>query len=312
MAAITSPSVAWDVVVIGGLNTDYLVRGPRLPGPGLSVNGDSFLAAPGGKGGNTAVAAARLGARTAIVGRVGDDERGRALVAGLTAEGIETMHVVVDARVPTGAALIQVDASGETQVLAALGANLRMTDQELHAAADTIRSARVVVMQLEVPAACVAAATKLAHDAGARIVLDPAPPASLSDDLLARVDVLRANAHEVEALTGVRGGSLKGARDGAMALLTRGVKTAIVEAPGGNLVVWPSGDAWLPQVPVTRVDQTGAGDAFCGALAAALAEGQPLTDAAAFGSAAAALATTALGAQTALPRREALEAWRSG
>jgi ribokinase len=122
------PVVEWDVVVIGGINTDYLVRGRALPGPGVSMNADTFLKAPGGKGNNAAVAAARLGARTALIGCVGHDARGRALIDGLTREGVHAVHVAVaHDGAPTGAAVIQVDHSGQKQILAALGGNLGLT-----------------------------------------------------------------------------------------------------------------------------------------------------------------------------------------
>jgi len=309
VSKLMEPLVEWDVVVIGGINSDYLIRGRRLPGPSMSLDGEQFLEAPGGKAGNAAVAAARLGARSAIVGCVGPDERGRLLVDGLTAEGVHVVRVSFEAHAPTGAAVIQVDGSGQKQILAALGANLQLTTRDVEAAADLIRSSRVLVAQLEVPVECVAAAIRIASDAGVRVVLDPAPPRTLPDDLIPRTDVMRANASEVEALTGVRITDRASAREGARALLARGTGAAIVEAPGGNLLVGESGEEWIPELHADRVDATGAGDAFAGGLAVALSEGQSLPDAARFASGVAALATTALGAQTALPRREALQAF---
>jgi ribokinase len=268
------PVVEWDVVVIGGINTDYLIRGRPLPGPGMSLSGGTFLEAPGGKGANAAVAAARLGARTAILGRVGHDSRGGVLLDRLTADGVHSVHVNLDRDAPTGAAVIQVAHTGQKQILAALGANLRMTAADVDGAADTIRASRVLVAQLEVPVECVSAAIRIAADAGVRVVFDPAPPVSLPDDLLARVDVIRANKTEVEALTGVRIVDQRSARDGARALAARGCRAAIVEADRGNLLVWESGEQWIPELAVERVDATGAGDAFTGGLAVALAERQ--------------------------------------
>jgi ribokinase len=303
------PVVEWDVVVVGGINTDYLIRGRELPGPGMSLNGSAFLEAPGGKGANAAVAAARLGARTAIVGRVGRDIRGRALLGHVTGAGVHSVHVSLDDDAPTGAAVIQVDEQGQKQILAALGANLLLTVADVEAAAETIRASRVLVAQLEVPVECVSATVRIAAGAQVRIVFDPAPPVPLPDDLLARVDVIRANRTEVEALTGVRVVDLPSARKGARALLARGCRAAIVEAGKGNLLVCESGEKWIPELAVERVDATGAGDAFAGGLAVALAERQRLLDAARFASGVAALATTALGAQTALPQRRELDAF---
>jgi ribokinase len=303
------PILEWDVVVLGGINTDYLIRGPQLPGPGTSLGGEMFLEAPGGKGANVAVAAARLGVRTAIIGRVGDDERGRALIDGLTREGVHAVHVGMDDTAPTGAAVIQVDRNGQKQILAALGANLRLTPAHVEAATETIRASRVVVMQLEVPLECVEMAARIASDSRVRIVFDPAPPRPLSDELLTRIEVLRANAAEIEALTGVHVSDRQSAGAGARALLARGVSAAIVAAGQGNLLVWKSGEEWIPEMPALRVDTTGAGDAFAAGLAVALADGQPLPDAARFASGVAALKTTALGAQTALPRRRDLQTY---
>jgi hypothetical protein len=164
--------VEWDVVVVGGINSDYLVRGRELPAPGSSLDGDVFLAAPGGKGANAAVAASRLGARTAIIGRVGHDERGRALLDSLVEEGVHATRVDIDDEAVTGAAVIQVDESGQKQILAALGANLRLGVEHIEAAAGLIRASRVLLMQLEVPTECVAAAARIARDARVRIVLD--------------------------------------------------------------------------------------------------------------------------------------------
>jgi ribokinase len=299
----------WDVVVLGGINTDFLVQGPQLPGPGTSLDGFEFLSACGGKGANAAVAAARLGARTAIIGRVGDDERGRTLLACLVDEGVYAGRVSVDTEASTGAAVIQVDQSGQKQILAALGANLRLTVEDIRAAVGLIQATRVLLMQLEVPVECVVAAAQLAHEAGVRIVLDPAPPRTLPEHLIATVDVIRGNAAEIEALTGVHVPDRSSARAAAHAILTRGLEAVIIGVGQGNLVVWRDGEEWLPKLPTEQVDTTGAGDALSATLAVALTERRSFTDAGRFASAAAALATTALGAQTALPRRAALEAY---
>jgi ribokinase len=302
-------AAAWDVVVIGGLNTDFLVRGHVLPRSGASLDGDVFFSGPGGKGGNAAVAAARFGARTAIVGRVGGDERGRALIAALLDEGVHAARVGIDQSTPSGAAVVQVDHTGRKQILAALGANLRLRVEDVEAAGDAIRSSRVLLMQLEVPVECVAAAARLARSAGLQVLLDPAPPRSLTEDLLALCNVVRGNAGEIEALTRVHVRDRATARDAAHALIARGVGAVVVSAGDGNLLVQRDEEQWLPEIPVKAVDATGAGDAFSGTLAAALADGRSLVEASRLASGAAALATTALGAQTALPRRRTLEAF---
>src|SRR5687767_10104307 len=157
-----------DVVVLSGINRDFVVRGARLPSRG-SLEGDVFFDSPGGKGGNAAVAAVRLGAEAAIIGRVGADERGRAVIASLAKEGVDVQHVSIDADTPTGATVIHVDKAGNKQVLAALGANQQMTPADVHAGAATIRSGRILLVQLEVPVDCVVAAAHLARAAGVRI-----------------------------------------------------------------------------------------------------------------------------------------------
>jgi ribokinase len=301
----TERSGGYDVVVVGGANMDYLARGPELPKPGGTVQGDEFQEAPGGKGANQAVAAARLGARVAFVGRVGGDARGDAVVERIVAEGVDTRFVIRDAGAPTGVAVIQVDRRGEKQILTAPGANRRLGVGDVEAAAAVIRATRVLLAQLEPPLDTVMEAARLARDVGARVVLDPAPPTELPDELLRSVDVIRPNAGEAEVLTKVRVRDRASARKAAGALIARGVAVAVVQAgPEGNLMMWRDGECWLPLIPVESVDATGAGDAFAAALAVALAEGRALPEAGRIASAAAALTTMKLGAQAALPRRD--------
>ncbi|MEO8185320.1 MAG: ribokinase [Deltaproteobacteria bacterium] len=295
---------ALDVVVIGGANTDFLVRGQVLPKPGATVEGDVFQEAPGGKGANQAVAAARLGARVAFLGRVGSDARGRALLEQLRAEGVDVQAVSVDPAAPTGVALVMVDARGEKQILTAPGANHRLSADEILEASKLVARAKVVLLQLELSPAATDAAVHLARAAGARVVLDPAPPRALMEELLRDVHVMRANATEAEVLTGLPITDRSSARAAAENLLRRGVGAAIVGAPGGNWLASPEGGLWLPHLSVHPVDATGAGDAFAAALSVCLARGEELRVATRFASAAAALKTTKLGAQAGLPTNE--------
>ncbi len=297
----------YDVVVVGKANIDYLVRGPRLPGPGQSVNGDAFQEAAGGKGANQAVAAARLGARVALVARVGRDSRGDVVLARLHDENVDTRFVTRDPREPTGVALCQVGASGEKQILSASGANARLTAALVREAAPALTSARVVLCQLGVPLEAVEEAVRIARSVRVLVMLDPGPPAPLPNGLLAQLDVIRPNASEAQILTGIRVRDRNGAREAARDLLRRGVKTAVVQAgDDGDMALWRDRELWLPRFEVKRVDATGAGDAFASALAVCLAQGKPLEEAGPFASAAAALATTHLGAQASLPMREAV------
>ena len=297
----------YDVVVVGKANIDYLVRGPRLPGPGQSVNGDAFQEAVGGKGANQAVAAARLGARVALVARVGRDSRGDVVLARLHDEGVDTRFVTRDPEEPTGVALCQVGASGEKQILSASGANARLTAALVREAAPALTSARVVLCQLGVPLEAVEEAVRIARSVRVLVMLDPGPPAPLPNGLLAQLDVIRPNASEAQILTGIRVRDRNGAREAARDLLRRGVKTAVVQAgDDGDMALSRDRELWLPRFDVKRVDATGAGDAFASALAVCLAQGKPLEEAGPFASAAAALATTHLGAQASLPMREAV------
>jgi ribokinase len=299
----------WDIVVVGGVNTDYLVRGAQLPGPGQTLDGHTFIQGLGGKGANQAVAAARLGARVAFVARVGADARGEEVLEQLRAEGVDVGSVFREPQQPTGAAVIMVNEAGQKQIFAAPGANRRLSPDDIGAAANVIAAANVVLAQLEVPVDTVAAAFQLARRGGAKTVLDPAPPRALPEDVLRLVDVVKPNAHEAEWLTGVVVRHQASAREAARQLLARGAAAVAIESGSeGNLLVWREGEVWLPRIPVASVDATGAGDAFAAALAVTLSEGRTLEEAGRFANAAAALATTAVGAQAGLPRRDALEA----
>ncbi|WP_375756190.1 ribokinase [Corallococcus exercitus] len=292
------------IVVVGGVATDYLVRGKSFPELGGSAEGDVFQEALGGKGANGAVAAVRLGAEAALVARVGMDRRGLEQLARLTQEGVSVDSVVSDPEPPSGAVLVMVDGSGRKQTFFAPGANHRLTLRDVLRSAERIAAADVLLVQLEVPLDAVQAAVRLARAAGVRVVLDPAPAVPLPEVLLEDVHVIRPNAREARTLTGITVHDRASARRAARNLLLRGVGAAIIAAPGGSLLVSREEEAWLPELPVDTVDTTGAGDAFAAALSVALAEAQPLLTAARFAHAAAAIATTRLGAQAGLPYRD--------
>ena len=310
---MTTTSGTWDVIVIGGLNTDYVGRGAGLPRPGETLNGDTFHQTAGGKGANQAVAVARLGGRVALVGAIGADERGDELLKRLRGEGVDVRSVRKLEGVPTGAALIHVDDRGEKQILAVLGANCRPTPADVTEACEALGPARVLLTQFELPLESVIAALRWGRARGARTVLDPAPAVPVSDDVLALVDVLKPNATEAEVLTGITVTDRASAKRAADALLSRGAGTVAIQAGDeGNLVVWSGGEQFLPRVPVKSVDATGAGDAFAGALATCLARGLSIAEAGRFANAAAAHATTRLGAQEGLPTEEELRRLMQG
>jgi ribokinase len=296
-----------DIVVVGGINTDFLVQGPRLPVPGDNVQGHLFLESLGGKGAIGAVGAARLGARVALIGRVGMDARGLSLLEQLSDEGLDIGGVARDPSSLTGVVLEMVDEAGAKQTLAAPGANRSMRVSDVMQAEERISAASVLLIDLEVPLEVVSAAIHHARAAGTHVVLDPAPAMSLSEDLLEAVHVIRPNAQEAEALTGVEVCDRDSARQAAENLLRRGVGGVVVASPDGSLVVSSEGELWLPDLDVERADTTGAGDAFCAALSVALAEGKSLAQAARFAHEASALATMRLGALGGLPTREQVE-----
>lgn len=309
----------FDVIVIGGLNTDFTARGATLPRPGETKDGEAFLIGPGGKGANQAVAIARLGARVALIGAVGDDDRGRELVKIVRDEGVNVEHVRSVERVSSGAAVIHVDQRGQKQIFAVPGANHSLTVADVRDALAAITDrapvsqgfspATVVLAQLEVPLECVEAALRWAREIGAKTILDPAPAIPLADNLLAIVDVLKPNGAEAGVLTGARVEDRQSARAAARKLMVRGVgAVAIAAGDEGNLLVVSDGEHWMPRIKVDAVDATGAGDAFAGALATYLARGRSLVESAAFANAAAALETTKLGAQAGLPREEEIQA----
>ena len=301
----------FDVIVIGGLNTDFVAKGRSLPRPGETKDGETFLIGPGGKGANQAVAIARLGARVALIGAVGDDDRGRALVEIVRAEGVNVEHIRRIDTAPSGAAVIHVDERAQKQIFAVPGANHSLTVAHVRDALAALASVgrdfsrAIVLAQLEVPLECVETAFRWARENGATTVLDPAPAVPLSDTLLGMVDVLKPNGAEAGVLTGARVEDRQSARAAARKLLARGVgAVAIAAGDEGNLIVTVAGEHWMPRIKVNAVDATGAGDAFAGTLATYLARGRTLVEAASFANAAAALKTTKVGAQAGLPREE--------
>ncbi|HEV3464342.1 MAG TPA: ribokinase [Actinomycetota bacterium] len=294
---MSGQAVAPEVVVVGSLNLDLVVRVPRLPGPGETVAGDDVFRNPGGKGANQAVAAARLGRRVAMVGRVGDDDAGRQLLASLEAASVDTAQVRALPGVPSGTALITVSEDGENQIVLSPGANARLTPGDVAAAGAALEAAAVTLLQLEVPLEAVAAAAKAA---AGMVVLTPAPVQPLPDGLLDQVDVLVPNRVELAQLTGQ---PVPETVASAVALAGRLAARAVVVTLGadGALVVEDGQASHVPAVPVKAVDTTAAGDAFCGGLADALAAGATLQDAARMAVRVAAAACLRPGAQASLP-----------
>jgi ribokinase len=297
------------IVVIGSSNTDMVLKVPRVPAAGETILGRSFSIAAGGKGANQAVAAARAGRNVHFISCVGDDDNGRRAVEGYCQDGIDVSAVAVSPDTPTGVALIFVGDDGENSIGVASGANAELTPDHIQAARDTIESAAIVLMQLEVPLETVKAATAIAKNAGVPVMLDPAPALPLSDDLLANVSFLTPDETEAELLTGTRIEDEATAATVAEQLVARGVQTVLLtRGARGVLAATREAIRNYPAFEVEAVDGTAAGDTFNGALAVALSQGRDLQTAIRFASAAAAISVTRLGAQPSIPRRDEIEA----
>jgi len=287
------------VTVLGSLNMDISVTVPRLPGPGATVLGSAARFSPGGKGANQAVAAARLGADVRMAGCVGDDDFGRQLLAALHAEGIDTGAVRTVRRVPTGLAMIAVDADGENLITVAPGANHQVGPAEVAAAGAHERD--ILVISAEIPAPAIAQALTQAGPA----IFNLAPaPGNAKTLVTGTVDWLVVNESEAAAVLGRPVSGLAAAAVAAADLITRGPRHAVVTAGahGAALAHAEHGPATVEGFRVRPVDTTGAGDTFVGALAVALAAGVPALEAVTAAAAAGAAAVTRHGAQTAMPR----------
>jgi ribokinase len=296
----------YDLLVVGSANADLVVGVERRPAAGETVLGSDLAVHPGGKGANQAVAAARLGARTALLARVGDDAYGRLLLDTQRAAGVDTVGVLVGGA-PTGVALITVDPSGDNSIVVAPGANARLAPGDVRAAACLLQASRVVSAQLEIPLETVEEIVRNLPDGG-RFVLNPSPPRPLPRAVLDACDPLIVNEHEARVILGAS------ATDGtpeewARLLLARGPRSVVVTlGAGGALAADAQGVTRVPSVPVRAVDTTGAGDAFTAALAWRLGAGASLREAAAYAARVGAAAVTRRGAQESFPTAEEVAA----
>lgn len=285
-------------MVLGSVNHDLTVVAARHPQPGETILGEARHSGPGGKGANQAVAAARLGSHVALIGRVGDDPHGHELLGVLADEGVDTSAVFVDEDAATGLAVIIVETGGENSIIVIPGANGRVDRGQITEHGRRFEEAAVVLAQLEIPVEAVESAAAIVRG---RFCLNPAPARDLSDELLADVDVLIPNRGELARLAGEDEPELIDEVID-LARMIKGPEAVVVTLGSDGALVVEDGEAThFPAPEVETVDTTGAGDAFCGAVAHALAQGLPLVEAARMGVAAGAIATTRTGAQSALP-----------
>jgi len=297
-----------DIVVVGSSNTDFIIRLKRLPKTGETVLGGEFMTAAGGKGANQAVAAARAGGAVCFIARLGQDPLGDQAIAGFVREGIDVNHVRRDRHSASGAALIFVSQMGDNSIAVAGGANNRLSPADVRKARAVLAQAKVVLMQLETPLEAIEAAARVAASKGAVVVLNPAPARSLPNGILQHLSILTPNESEAELLTGIRLDSFAARERAAWKLLRRGVPTVVLTmGKKGALIATENGVGRIPGFQVKPIDTTGAGDVFNGALAVALTEGRPLSQAVRFANAAAAISVTCRGAQPSAPTRRTIE-----
>jgi len=296
------------VIVIGSVSADLTTFSRRLPARGETILGDDFTLVLGGKGANQAVAAARAGAPTSFVGCVGDDVFRSMIVDALRADDIDLAHLKTVPG-PSGIAHIRVDASAQNDIVVVPLANAALDEQQVDAALTALApTAGVLLTQLETPLPLTAFIVRRARELGIRTVLDPAPAADLSDAVWAHVDIVTPNETEAAVLTGVDVVDAATAERAGRWFLDRGVQTAVITmAEQGSYVVDADGVALIAPIPAEAIDTTAAGDAYAGALGAALATGAPLAEAVRRASAAGSIAVTRRGASPSLPTRDEID-----
>ncbi|MCR4921496.1 MAG: ribokinase [Bacteroidaceae bacterium] len=298
------------IVVIGSSNTDMVIRVKHLPAPGETIIGHDFMTNQGGKGANQAVAVSRLGGRVAFVARVGDDGFGRQAIELLRQEGIDTTYVRTTEGVATGVALIPVDDKGENSIIVASGANALLSEDDIEAARPLIAQASTVLMQLETPIATLLAAARIAREAGARVVLNPAPfpPEPLPAELLQCLDLITPNETEASMMSGIQVTDEASALRAIQAIQAQGVRQVVVTAGSKGAYIEEGGQLrCIPSRKVQAVDTTAAGDTFNGALCVALSEGLAFPEAIRFANCAASISVTRLGAWRSIPRRDEID-----
>lgn len=292
------------ICVVGSVNMDLVFRTPRMPAVGETLHGHEFRQIPGGKGANQAVAAARQGADVRFIGAVGDDGFGDFSQQSLSADGISLTHLSRIPGVATGVAGILVEDNGSNSIVLAAGANASLTPAHIDAAAADIRSAQILLCQLETPLNTVTQAIATARAAGVKVILNPAPAQDLSPELLAQVDYLILNETEAGQLSGIAVTDNASAQAASEKLMAMGVGQVLLTMGGhGALITQPGHSQFIPAIRVDVVDTTAAGDTFVGAFAVGIANGLSLLEASQEAQYTAALTVTKLGAQTSIPQR---------
>ncbi|KZL27807.1 ribokinase [Pseudovibrio sp. WM33] len=299
------------IVIVGSINVDITTRSDRLPQPGETLHGHSYAINLGGKGCNQAVAASKLGGEAKLVGRIGKDGFGDIAAQHLKDMGVSTEHVHLDENHGTGIAVIGVDANSENSITVIGGANLAVDESDLKRTSDVLESAKIMLMQLEIPVATCLSAAKKVRASGGKVIFDPAPAPvdGLPEGFLQNVDVVTPNETETEILTGFRPSNAAEAAHAANLLREQGVAAAVVKL-GARGVYFKDDESegFVEPFKVNAIDTVAAGDCFNGGLAYALDSGKSLAEAVRFAAACGALSTTKHGAATSAPTLAEVEA----
>jgi ribokinase len=297
-----------NIVVIGSSNIDLVAKAPQIPIPGQTLTGTDFFMVPGGKGANQAVAAAKLGADVIFVAKLGKDVFAEKSLENFKNTGINTKHVEQIDNVPSGVALIAVDANGQNSIIVVPGANGCICPDDVDKAESDIASAAVVVAQLEIPIETVHHAAELAKKYNVHFILDPAPARAIPKSLLEMVDVIKPNETEAEILTSIRVTDADSAKKAADMLLDAGVKNVIISmGDKGFFIADRENYEMVQNKKVIAKDSTAAGDAFTGALAFGMANGKSVKQAAVYANAVAAVSVTRFGAQPSMPTKKEVD-----
>ncbi len=309
-----------DILVIGSLNADLVIRVPRFPAPGETLQGSDLVTVSGGKGANQAVATARLGASVAMLGRVGNDHFGDMLIKNLQQNHVDTKFVQRDDSAATGTAVIVVDEHGQNSIVLSPGANGKVTRDDVKKSGTNFSDAKIILLQHEIPFETVTYAVECAAAEKIVVILNPAPAREIPNDLLAKINFIIPNETELSLLVGRKSAPSAGqpvsdlavVETAARLLVTQGAQTVIVTlGANGALIVNKDGVKHIPSFKVNVVDTTAAGDAFIGGFAIALLGGQSLEDAVQYASVCGALAVTKFGAQPSLPTADEVSKFMS-
>ncbi len=295
------------IVVVGSSNMDMVVKTDHIPAPGETVLSGEFFMNPGGKGANQAVAVARLGGEVLFISKMGNDVFGKQFSQLFSDEGIDIRYILSDEDLPSGVALITVDEAGENSIVVASGANANLLCKDMEGALAQIAGAGILLVQLEIPMDTVNYVVEYASKKGVKVILNPAPANTLSQELLECIYILTPNKMEASMISGIDVTDMNTAKKAAQIICSKGAKNVVVTMGALGAVICKNGEcSTVAARKVQTVDTTAAGDVFNGAIAVAVAEGKDLEEAVDFACEAAAISVTRLGAQTSIPFRTEL------